>query len=132
MRASLLIRFIPADMWERRDVKSEIMKDPNMFLCLKSVPKVFQHPSCTSSSLVGSMAKVLEGAAENGDVAFIVGQSATKLRAHSFIVSAATPVKLFHGNMREGIIKEVRLPQFEDKVFRSERDVILRRRNGAC
>ena len=78
------------------------------------------------------MSKVLDDADENGDVVFIVGQSATKLRAHSVIVCAATPVKLFCGVMQEGVIKEVRLPRFEVKAFRSECDVILCRRNGAC
>jgi hypothetical protein len=134
-----MIRSISAKEWADPSQQRKLIEDPSSYLCdfpssslLRTEPIRFRLPYSSSSSLVGSMAKVLEEADESGDVVFIVGQSATKLRAHSVIVCAATPVKIFCGDMQDGIIKEVRLAQFKVQAFRSERDVILRRRNGAC
>jgi hypothetical protein len=63
---------------------------------------------------------LLHTAEENGDVAFIVGPSNTRIRAHSIIVQSASPVKLFHENMEEGKTKEVKLPHYGVKAFRSD------------
>ena len=132
-----MIRSISAKEWADPSQQRKLIEDPDLYLCdfpssslLRTEPSRFLYSG--GSSLVGSMEKVLEEADESGDVVFIVGQSATKLRAHSVIVCAATPVKIFCGDMQDGIIKEVRLAQFKVQAFRSERDVILRRRNGAC
>ena len=55
---------------------------------------------------------------EDGDVTFIVGPSSTRIRAHSIIVRAASPVKLFHENMEEGKKGEARLAHYGVEAFR--------------
>jgi hypothetical protein len=66
------------------------------------------------------MLVLMRTAEENGDVAFIVGPSSTRIKAHSNIVQMASPVKLFHESMAEGKDKEVRLAHLGVKAFRSE------------
>ena len=57
---------------------------------------------------------LLHTAEENGDVAFIVGPSNTRIRAHSIIVQSASPVKLFHENMEEGKTKAKKVSGVRD------------------
>ena len=64
------------------------------------------------------MLALQRGADEDGDVTFIVGPSSTHIRAHSIIVRAASPVKLFHENMAEGKNGEVKLAHYGVKAFR--------------
>ena len=68
---------------------------------------------------------LMRSAEESGDVVFIVGPSNTRICAHSIIVQSASPVKLFHENMDEGKTKEVKLPHYGVKAFRSDWSAML-------
>ena len=124
MRGRLVIRFVSATAWEKPSLKADMMKNPgsHLFLGFDSISFTadLQRPPHSDRSLEESMLKLQRDGESEGDVTFIVGERQTRIRAHSIIVSAATPVQLFRRGMIEGNAKEVTLPQFKVKVFRYE------------
>jgi hypothetical protein len=89
----------------------------------QTLPVVLSHPS---HALEERQLALMHLGAQDGDVAFIVGPSNTRIRAHSIIVLNASPVKLFHDSMAEGKNKEVKISHYGVKAFRSFAITVIR------
>ena len=120
LKGNLVIRFVSATAWTQSS--TDMLKSPSKYLFLDATssrpttPQV--QPSHPTRSLEESMLTLLKDAQTDGDVSFLVGDDpGCRFRAHKNIVGMASPVKLFHENMKEGG-KEVRIKDMSPAAFK--------------